>query len=233
MTSMIGSQGSSSKLAGDKIPKGYRAGQLQQFTPEQMNLFQQAFGHVGPDSYLSRLASGDQSQFAEMEAPALRQFNELQGNIASRFSGMGIGARRSSGFQNTQNAAASNFAQDLASRRMELQNQAIRDLMGLSGQLLQQRPYDRFLVEKQQDQGFNWGGLGGGLLGGLGGFMVGGPAGAIQGAGLGYGVGSGISGYGPGGTENLDYSGLVNSATNYFSPQRTNPNLMQMARGTY
>ena len=28
---------------GDVIPKGYRKGQLQQFTPEQMELFQQMF----------------------------------------------------------------------------------------------------------------------------------------------------------------------------------------------
>ena len=140
---------SGSGRTGDKVPKGYKAAQLQQFTPEQMELFKNAFSHLGPDSFLSKLAMGDQSQFEQMEAPALRQFSELQGGLASRFSGAGsLGARKSSGFQNTASSAASNFAQDLQSKRMDYQRQAIRDLMGLSSDLLGQRPYERQLVEK-------------------------------------------------------------------------------------
>jgi hypothetical protein len=134
--------------AGNKIPKGYEAGRMQQFTPEQMQLFQSAFGNLGPNSYTGRLAAGDQSLFNEMEAPALRQFSGMQGNIASRFSGMGMGSRRSSGFQNTMNQASSDFAQDLQSRRMDLQRNAIRDLHGMSQDLLGQRPYDNFMTKK-------------------------------------------------------------------------------------
>ena len=55
----------------DKVPSGYKAGSLQQFTPEQLQLFQQMFSNVGPESYTSKLAGGDQSLFNEMEAPAL------------------------------------------------------------------------------------------------------------------------------------------------------------------
>lgn len=134
---------------GSKIPSGYKEGRLQQFTPEQMNLFQQMFSQVSPDSYTARLAGGDQSLFEEMEAPAMRQFAGLQGNIASRFSGMGTGGRHSSGFQNTMSQAGSDFAQDLQSKRQELQRQAIKDLMGMSGDLLQQKPYENFLTKKQ------------------------------------------------------------------------------------
>lgn len=134
----------------EKIPSGYKKGQLQQFTPEQMSLFQQLFSNVGPDSYLSKLAGGDESFFGELEAPALKQFSGLQGNLASRFSNMGIGGRKSSGFQNTMNSAASDFAQQLQSQRQGLQRQAIQDLMGISSQLLGQRPYENFLVKKQQ-----------------------------------------------------------------------------------
>jgi hypothetical protein len=115
-----------------------------------MQLFQQLFSHVGPESYLSRLAQGDEEAFGETEAPALRQFGALQGNLASRFSGMGgLGARKSSGFQNTANAAASDFAQDLQGKRQGLQQQAIKDLMGLSSNLLGQRPFEQFLTEKK------------------------------------------------------------------------------------
>ena len=186
--SLSGGRGMS---GGEKIPSGYKKASIQNFTPEQMNLFKQSFSQVSPESYTGRLAAGDQSLFGEMEAPAMRQFNELQGGLASRFSGMGTGGRKSSGFQNSANAASSNFAQDLASRRQELQRQAIQDLRGMSNDLLSQRPYDNFLVEKQQKQGFDWGGLAGGALGGAAGFFAGGPMGAITGASLGYGIGSG------------------------------------------
>lgn len=161
MSSMTGynvGQTSTGKWAGDKIPSGYKIGTLQQFTPEQLNLFQSLFAHAAPNSYLSRLAGGDQSFFAEQEAPALRQFAGLQGNIASRFSGGGLGyggggrgamsARRSSGFQNATNQAATDFAQQLQSQRQGLQRQAIQDLMGISGQLLGQRPYERRFTPK-------------------------------------------------------------------------------------
>jgi hypothetical protein len=172
------------KLPGDKIPRGYKTGQLQQFTPEQMELLSSLFPHVGPESFLARLAGGDESLFDEIEAPALRQFSGIQGNLASRFSNMGMGARRSSGFQNTSNAAASDFAQQLQSQRQGLQRQAIQDLRGFSESLLNQKPYERFLVEKAPKQGTDWGAigeLGGGILGGAGGFLVGGPAGAMTG----------------------------------------------------
>lgn len=163
-SSLYGGKGPTGKMqkmgnatgTGDIVPKGYSKGQLSQYTPEQKELFQQMFSHVGPDSYLSRLAGGDEDIFNEMEAPAMRQFNELQGGLASRFSqGGGAGslsARRSSGFQNSNTAAASNFAQDLASKRQGLQQQAIKDLMGISESLLGQRPEDKFLVEKPQRQ---------------------------------------------------------------------------------
>lgn len=140
------------KVTGDKIPSGYSKAQINQYTPQQTQLFEDSFSHLGPKSYLSRLASGDQSQFDEMEAPAMRQFQGLQGQLASRFSGMGMGGRKSSGFQNSANQATSDFAQDLQSKRMELRNQAIRDLMGMSNQLLNQRPYEKMLSKK--DKGF-------------------------------------------------------------------------------
>lgn len=135
---------------GNKIPSGYKMGQVQNFTPEMMQLFQSLFSHLGGGSYLSRLASGDQSLFAEMEAPAMRQFGELQGNLASRFSGAGgaMSARRGSGFSNAMNQATSDFASQLQAQRQGLQRQAIMDLMNLSGSLLQQRPYESFLTKK-------------------------------------------------------------------------------------
>lgn len=175
----------------EKIPSGYKKASLQNFTPEQMQLFSSLFGNVGSDSFLSRLAQGDQGIFEQMEAPALRQFSGLQGNIASRFSGAGaggqgraLGSRNSSGFYNTMNSAASNFAQELQSQRQNLQRQALQDLMGYSKELLGQRPYENFLVQKQQSP---WASIVGNLAGAIPGlatsFMGGGsPASALKGA---------------------------------------------------
>lgn len=215
MTSLTGNRGPIGQFK-DKVPHGYGVASIQQYTPQQMGLHEQQFQHVGPESYLNRLAGGDQSLFTEMEAPAHRQFAEKIGGLASRFSGIGTGGRHSSGFQNTATAAGSNFAQDLASRRQELQRQAIMDLMGLSNQLLNQRPYERTLYEKPQKQ--SWLGALAPLAGaGIGG-LFGGPAGASFGGQIGSSFSAGLSGqqYQP------DFSGvgnLGNSWKDFFNPQ--------------
>ncbi len=180
---------------GNQIPSGYKAGQLQQFSPEQMQLFKQLFSNLEPGSYLSRLAGGEEGIFDEIEAPALRQFGAMQGNLASRFSGMGgqgsLSSRNSSGFQNASNQAAMDFAQQLQGQRQSLQQKAILELMGLGNQLLGQRPYESFLVEKQQKKPSAWnsilGGLGAAIPGAIGG-LIGGPPGAVAGAALGSGA---------------------------------------------
>lgn len=175
MSSMYGSRGPITSTANmmrgptAKTPSGYETGRMQNFTPEQMQLFQSLFGHLGPESITSRLAQGDQGAFEQMEAPALRQFSGLQGNLASRFSGMGsFGARRSSGFQNTANQAASDFAQQLQSQRQGLQRQAIQDLFGMGQQLLGQRPYEEYLIPKKPSFLEQLLGGSGGIFGGLG-----------------------------------------------------------------
>lgn len=147
MNSMSGSRGPAS---GTKVGGGYKVGQVQQYTPEQMQLFSEMLGNVGSDSYLARLAGGDESLFQEMEAPAMKQFSALQGNISSRFSGMGSGARNSSGFQNTMSTAAQDFAGQLQANRQGLMQQAIKDLHGMSTDLLNQRPYENFLIEPRE-----------------------------------------------------------------------------------
>lgn len=165
-----------------KHVSGYR--HFENMTPEQMELLSQLMGNLGPDSFLSKLAGGDQSAFEEMEAPALKQFSALQGNLASRFSGMGLGGRKSSGFQLAANQQASDFAQQLQSNRLNLRKQALQELMQYGGSLLQQQPYG--LVEKQQKSS-PWGALAGTGLGAVGGYFAGNP---MAGAKLGYNVGS-------------------------------------------
>jgi len=223
-------RGPTGSVSGSKVPSGYSQGSLQQFSPEQMQLFQQLFIHTDPQSFTSKLAGGDQSGFDALEAPELRQFNQLQGNIASRFSGMGgqgaLSSRNSSGFKNTLNAASSNFAQDLASKRMGLQRQAMQDLMGMSKELLGQRPYEQFLVEPAEKQSFWQKFLGGAapIAGaGIGGFF-GGPAGAVAGSQIGSAFGSAFSG---GGSPQMNFSGIGNLPTSW----QKQGNMLSGARG--
>jgi hypothetical protein len=191
MSSLIGSSGATGQMSGNrmsgqssgqmanrsagmgKTPKGYE--KFQQFSPEQMELFKSLFGHLMPDSFLSKLAGGDEETFNQIEGPALKQFSGLQGNLASRFSGnMGGGngqgalsSRNSSGFQNTSNQAASDFASQLQSQRQGLQSQAIRDLLGMGNQLLGQQSFGYTPKQKSGWQDF-LSSLGGGLGQGLG-----------------------------------------------------------------
>ena len=228
MTSMTGNMGikTATGLQGNKIPSGYNQGRLQNFTPEQMNLFQQLFSQVSPDSFLSKLAGGDQTIFNQIEAPALQQFAGLQGNIASRFSQGGggpgaLGARKSSGFQNTMNQEASNFAQQLQAQRQQLQRQAVMDLMGISNQLLGQKPYEQFLVQKQQKPSFLQSLIGGAapLAGAAIGGIFGGPMGAALGSGLGSSAASGFLGQQ---SSPMNFSSLAGLPTSWGSSGGSN-----------
>jgi hypothetical protein len=172
----------------EKTPSGYSKYTHSNFTPAQQNLFNQGFSHVGPDSYMAKLAKGDEATFNQMEAPALQQFNQVQGNLASRFSGQGMGARGSSGFQNASNAAAQDFASQLQSNRQSLQRQAIMDMMGMTSTLLSANPYTQGYAQKQQKSGpaGGWGQTAGTILGGIGGSFFGMPMlGAAGGGALG------------------------------------------------
>lgn len=129
---------------------GRNVQRINRYTPQQKELFNQQFGFLGPESYLYKLAQGDPQLMEQMERGALRDFGALQGNTASRFSGMGTGGRHSSGFQLEQGAQARSLQERLQAQRGQMQQQAIKDLMGLSNQLLNQDPYSTFLVEPEQ-----------------------------------------------------------------------------------
>ena len=177
--SRLGGRTGTPQVSWGKSKGGQTPFSMQQFTPEQMNLFKSLFGHLGPDSFLGKLAGGDQGAFEGLEAPAWRDFQSGMGALGSRFAGTGgqTSALKSSGFRNTATAGASQFAQDLQSQRLGLQNQAIKDLMSMSNQLLEQRPNMQGFMKKapsiwQKILGMI-GGAGGQFAGGLGGGLFG------------------------------------------------------------
>jgi len=153
MSSMTGASGFGK--SSNKAPSGYKQGSLNLLSPEQQDLFSRLLGGSagglgGGLEHLSKLAGGDQSYFEQLEAPALRQFGALQGNLASRFSGMGTGSRRSSGFGNAMSSAGQQLSESLQSQRMGLQNSAIEQLLGLSQSLLGRQTKENYLMPKQQ-----------------------------------------------------------------------------------
>jgi len=158
-------------MSAPAAPRGYN--QVSNFSPQMMNLFQMLLGGTTQGAgkgidWLSKLASGDESTFNQLEAPSHNAFNAKLGDIGNRFAN--IGAVGSSGFNNATTGAASNFAQELGSNRINLQQGALDRLLNQSNSLLNMQPYS--LQEK--DQGFDWGGLLGGILGSLGGPALGG-----------------------------------------------------------
>lgn len=171
----------------ERIPEGYEKFKINNYTPEQEKLSKSQYEHVGPNSYLSQLASGEGSAYESMEQSALRKFGDVQAGIASKFSGAGIGSRNSSGFANAQNTAASDFLKDLQAKRYEMRRNAIMDLMGITNNILNQRQYETGLVGPQEEQSSGWGGIIGAVGGGIAGTFVGNP---MLGATLGYSLGS-------------------------------------------
>ena len=135
---------------------GYKGFSIPTKSPQQMDLFNFLTGGAteglrgGGFDFLNKLASGDQSQFAQMEAPALRQFGQLQGNTASRFSGQGSGARSSSSFQNAMGEASADLAERLKGQRMGLQQGAVEQLLALYNSLLGQNLHENFLMPKKK-----------------------------------------------------------------------------------
>lgn len=156
-----------SKLSGT----GYKVFSVANKSPEQMDLFRRLLGgsQGGIDKSLGQISSlaggGDEQTWQQLEAPAMRQFGQLQGSLSSRFSGLGGGARRSSGFQNTIGEAGTDLAERLQGQRLGLQQSAQNQLMDLYQNLLGQDLYNTGLVPKKKPF---WQELLGSLSGGLG-----------------------------------------------------------------
>lgn len=154
MSMGVGPTGKPSRISGT----GFRNLQTQSFTQPQMELFGRLFSNVSPESFLSKISQGDEGAFQQAEAPGWRALGEAQGMLGSRYSQMAPGAMSAqggSGFQNAQNSLSQNFAESLQSRRMGLQSQALRDLMGMSESLLGQRPYETdYLQEREKKDSF-------------------------------------------------------------------------------
>jgi len=121
-------------------PKGYSMFELPTMGKDQKQLYdylKSQFLSRSPGVYdqLSGLASGQGAAYDQLEAPTMRFYNEkLAPSIANRYGVEGAG--RSSGFQNSLAAGASNLAEGLQAQRAGIQQKAMSDILGMGNQLL-------------------------------------------------------------------------------------------------
>lgn len=123
-----------------KVPKGFGMYSLPTMGGGQADIYNMLKGQFqggAGDVYqnLLSMAKGDQGMFEQLEAPAMRQFQQqIAPGIASRYAGSGISG--SSGMQNALASAGGNLAQDLQAQRMGLMRQSMQDVLHLGNTLL-------------------------------------------------------------------------------------------------
>jgi len=107
-------------------------------TPQQESLQQQLIdklmGGTGQGmDWLQQILSGDESAFADFEAPMKRQFErEIVPGISERFAGMGSGgAQDSSAFQQSLGSAGRDLTTNLAALRSGLKMNALQQLQAM------------------------------------------------------------------------------------------------------
>lgn len=119
------------------------------------------------------LAQGSPGAFEQLEAPALRQFQQqIAPGIAQRYAGTrgqaSSGMSASSGMQNSLAAAGANLAQDLQAQRTGIMERSMQNVLGLGNMLLGMPTQQFGLVQKQNtlNQLLNILGIAGGQFGG-------------------------------------------------------------------
>ncbi len=130
-----------SSITGYNVPKGYKPFSLPTMDPQSAALHDQLVKLIGPGAgssvdFLSKIAGGNEGAFQQSEAPAWNALESGMGMAGTRYSNLGMGAQRSSGFKQAMGGMVGQFGQDLQSRRMALQQQAMQSLLGMSQSLM-------------------------------------------------------------------------------------------------
>lgn len=157
--------------------------------PRQMELYQQVASALGPhlrgsvEGMGQMAAGGTPEQWAQLEAPAMRQYQQAIGGIGARYSGLGMGTQKSSAFQNELTGSAADLAERLQGNRMSLQQNAQRQLLELYKHLMSTDTFENLFMEKERRN--PWGGLFSGATSGATAGSAFGPWGLAAGALLG------------------------------------------------
>ena len=132
-------------------PKGYSQFSLPTGVDKDIfGLLKSQLMQSGPGAFsqLGGMAQGSPELFDQLEAPAMRQFQQqILPGIANRYVGSGIG--NSSGMQNSFAGAGRDLAENLQSQRLGYQQNATQQIMGLMNLLLSHPAQQTGLVQKQ------------------------------------------------------------------------------------
>jgi hypothetical protein len=137
------------------LGKGAQEKTRQIYEPQQEALLNQILGSLSSPmgsgiQNLQNILGGDQSSFDDFQRPARRGFEqEILPSIAERFtSSFGEGSDRSSAFGQALGTAGRELEEDLFSKRMGMQSDAMSQLMQLLGPAISPRKY-QYTVDRQ------------------------------------------------------------------------------------
>lgn len=160
-----GALGGAAGLFGFGKAKQPKIKQMQNFDPQQQAVINQLSeaaqqGNQQAFEWLNRILSGDESAFAEFEAPAMEQFQQSTvPSILERFSygQQGNMSKGNSALNNSLGAAAKSLSLGLSAQRAGLKGDAINALQNYTSQALTKKttPYIK------GGQAGGWEGLGG------------------------------------------------------------------------
>lgn len=134
----------------------YQQLQVSTKDPRAMELYGQISQALSPHlggavQGLGQLAAGGTpEQWQQLEAPALRQYQQLVGGIGARYSGLGMGAQKSSAFQNELSGSAADLAERLQGQRMGLQQNALNQLLSLYQSLIGADTFENAFLPKKK-----------------------------------------------------------------------------------
>lgn len=118
------------------------------YNPQQEDLLNQILGGISPNitsalQNLQNILGGNESTFESFERPARRNFEQKTlPTIAERFTGQfGEGSQRSSAFGQALGTAGKELEEDLFSKRIGFQGDALSQILQLLGSGLAPRQY--------------------------------------------------------------------------------------------
>jgi len=150
-------------MSGFSLPKGYSPVVMPKYNPQQQdflkNLLNQLRGGTSSSvQHLSEMAMGNPSAFEGQEAQAMQFFNnKLAPSISQQYAHQGM--LGSSAFQGSLASAGQGLSETMYNQRQDLQQQSIRDLLGLSTSLATNPTNEYGILAKPKKDKFNFGSL--------------------------------------------------------------------------
>lgn len=150
-------------MSGFVLPKGYSASVIPKYNDQQQDFLKNLLSKLGASSMgaadqLGSMASGQGGAFDNMENQAMNFFNnKLAPSINQQYAHQGM--LGSSAFQGALSQAGQGVTEDMYNQRQNLQQQAIRDLLGLSERLGTTQMSEYGVFAKPKKDKFNFGTL--------------------------------------------------------------------------